>query len=106
MEFALLVYGAEEAWAEMTADERRDYFDAHRVFGAGLRAAGVRVVYGSRLARPDSIADEKPRDDGEPEVGGIWVLDLPTEGEAAAWAARLPLKPGDLVELRRCERGG
>jgi hypothetical protein len=104
MEFALLVYGAERAWAEMTGEERRDYFDAHRAFGAGLRDAGVRIVYGSRLARPESMADEKPREDGEPELGGLWVLDLPSEEDATAWAERLPLKPGDLVELRCCER--
>ena len=106
MEFALLIYGAERAWAEMAPEERGDYFDAHRAFSAGLREAGVRVVYGSRLARPDSLADADPRQDGEPEIGGLWILDLPSEQEAATWVRRLPLRPGDLVELRRCERGG
>ncbi|MFC4589587.1 YciI family protein [Sphaerisporangium corydalis] len=106
MEFALLIHGAESAWAEMAGDERQDYFAAHRAFGAGLRESGVRVVYGCRLARPESVADAKPRDDGEPELGGMWILDVPSEDEAVAWAERLPLKPGDVVELRLCEHGG
>ncbi|MFI7693540.1 hypothetical protein ACIBQ6_31055 [Nonomuraea sp. NPDC049655] len=39
------------------------------------------------------------------ELGGMWILDLPSEEAALEWAGRLPSGPGDRVELRRCDRG-
>ncbi|NUR90042.1 MAG: hypothetical protein HOY71_38705 [Nonomuraea sp.] len=104
MEFALLISGPERAWEELSEQERNALFSAHVDFSGRLREAGVRVVFGARLSRPDAAKGE-PRADGRPELGGLWVLDLPSEEAALEWAARLPAGPGDQVELRRCDRG-
>jgi hypothetical protein len=104
MEFALLIHGPERAWEEMSEQERSTHFSAHLAFREGLREEGVTVLFGARLARPDTLKAE-PREDGLPELGGLWILDLPSEESALEWADRLPRGPGDEVELRRCDRG-
>ncbi|GGS71932.1 YciI family protein [Nonomuraea spiralis] len=104
MEFALLIHGPERAWAELSEQDRTALYSAYLDFGRELREAGVTVVFGARLARPDAAKGD-PREDGRPELGGMWILDLPSEEAALEWAGRLPAGPGDRVELRRCDRG-
>ncbi|MGI5154030.1 hypothetical protein [Microbispora sp. CA-102843] len=94
MEFALLVYGAELAWTEMTAEERRQHFELHRDFGADLRRAGVRVVYGFRgWPAPNRPARNRERT-GSPSsvVSGSWTCRrsrTPSPGRSACRAGRV-----------------
>ncbi|MEU9046716.1 MULTISPECIES: YciI family protein [unclassified Kitasatospora] len=103
MEYALLVYGQETDWDRMTPEEREARFTANRAFGRELAEAGVRIAYGARLARPAAAEGEARAADGVPEVGGLWVIDVPSDQEALGWAAKLPVSESGRVEVRRCD---
>ncbi|MEU6220011.1 YciI family protein [Streptomyces sp. NPDC047022] len=104
MEYALLIYGPEVTWDRMTREEREERFCANRAFGRSLYEAGVGVVFGARLARPDFAVAEERAGEGVPEVGGMWLIDVESEEDARTWADRVPLFDGNHVELRRCDR--
>ncbi|MGW1166357.1 YciI family protein [Streptomyces sp. NPDC001153] len=103
MEFALLVFGQETDWDRMTPQEREERFTANRAYGRAMAEAGVRIVYGARLARPASAEHEGRAGEGVLEVGGLWVIDVPSEEEALSWAERMPLSDAGRVEVRRCD---
>ncbi|WP_037605767.1 YciI family protein [Streptacidiphilus rugosus] len=103
MEYALLIYGPEVAWDEMSENEREERFTANRAFGRAMFEAGVRVVYGARLARPDFAEAEPRAGEGVLELGGMWLIDVETEEEARTWADRVPVFGENRVELRRCD---
>ncbi|MET7618153.1 YciI family protein [Streptomyces sp. NPDC005408] len=106
MEFALLVCGEEKAWDDMPESERRERFEANLRYGRELHEAGVVIRYGAKLARPDVAAKGERAQDGRPEVGGLWILELDSEEAALEWAARMPVSPGNVVDVRRCDRPG
>jgi hypothetical protein len=106
MEFALLIYGEERAWDEMSEQEREERFSVNRAFGRELHDAGVTVRYGARLARPDLLADEPRAGEGALEVGGMWLIEVASEAEALEWGDKVPATPGNRVEVRRCARPG
>ncbi|MGF1432125.1 YciI family protein [Kitasatospora sp. LaBMicrA B282] len=105
MQFALLMFGQETDWDAMTAEEREERFTANREFARALVAAGVEIVYGARLGRPTVAEGEERAGEGVLELGGLWVVEVPSEQEALGWAARMPIGPAGRVEVRRCERG-
>ncbi|MFF2787691.1 YciI family protein [Streptomyces sp. NPDC058049] len=106
MEFALLVYGEERAWDDMSPTERQERYEANRAYGRDLAEAGVRVRYGARLARPGGATGEDRAAPGELELGGLWLIEVATEEEAREWARWMPVGPGNAVGLRRCDRPG
>lgn len=106
MEFALLVYGQEQAWDEMSQAEREERFAANRAFGQELYEAGVAVRYGARLARPELLADESRAAEGVLEVGGLWLIEVDDEEQALEWGDKVPVTAGNRVEVRRCDRPG
>ncbi|MEW1911105.1 YciI family protein [Kitasatospora sp. NPDC085895] len=104
MEYALLVFGQETDWDAMTPAEREERFTANRAFGRELAEAGVRIVYGAKLARPTAAEGEERAAAGVLELGGLWIVDVASEEDALHWAAKLPVSPGARVETRRCDR--
>jgi hypothetical protein len=103
MEYALLIYGPEVAWDSMSEAEREQRFTANRAFGRAMYEAGVRVVYGARLARPDFAEKDERAGEDVLEVGGMWLIDVETEAEARTWADRVPVFGENRVEVRRCD---
>lgn len=103
MEFALLVFGQETDWDRMTPQEREERFTANRAYGRAMAEAGVRIVYGARLARPVCAEQEERAGEGVLEVGGLWIIDVPSEEEALRWADRMPLSDSGQVQVRRCD---
>ncbi|MEV6791458.1 hypothetical protein AB0M87_05530 [Streptomyces sp. NPDC051320] len=104
MEFALLIFGEEKSWDQMSEAEREERFTANRVFGRSLAEAGVTVRYGARLARPEILEAEPRAGDSALELGGMWLIEVATEEEALAWGEKVPVGEGNRVEVRRCDR--
>ncbi|MFJ4191358.1 YciI family protein [Kitasatospora sp. NPDC089509] len=112
MEYTLLIHGDERVWNALGEAEQAELDAAHARFGRELCEAGVGVRYGGGLRRSCSArlvvpggGEETPVSDGpyregHEHLGGLWVIDVPEESEAVAWARRMPAAPGDLVEVR------
>ncbi len=66
--------------------------------GAGLQlpetATTVRMSGGQRLVQDGPYADTKE------QLGGYFVINVPDLDAALEWAARCPVQPGSVVEVR------
>jgi hypothetical protein len=84
--------------------------EGHMKLGEALRAAG-KVVAAERL-RPDSDGSRVRVKAGYPQVmdgpfaetkeaiGGFYLIECDTKGEAVDWAKKVPLGEGGFVEVR------
>lgn len=110
MKFSILSYETPDNLAARSDDRREQvigavyrYIDDMRqagifVGGAGLElphtATTIRFRDGERLVQDGPYADTKE------QLGGLFVIDVPDEATAVAWAKRCPFEPGRVVELR------
>lgn len=110
MKYALLIYESPEDFAARTADSAPDYWAAwqsytqtlaqsgHMTGGSGLQgpetATTVAVAGGKRTIQDGPFADSKE------QLGGFYLIDVPSLDEAIEWAARVPVSERGRVEIR------
>ena len=92
-----------DRWEAASEEQQLAFFEGLEAFTAAVREHGE-VVLGEALARPDravtvrgSTTTDGPYAETVEQVGGFYVVDLPSQ-EAAADAARL--LPVSSVEVR------
>jgi len=110
--FLLLIYGDEQRWNAMSADEMRAHDAAHVAFSA---AAGTRIINGEELESPSKArslrrrhstrapaATDGPFMETKEILGGYYLLEADNLGEVEALAALLPEVQADHsgVEIR------
>lgn len=110
MKYLLLLYDDADAVAAMSDTERRAIVDEHIAFARMLRDRGAHL-FSEPLGDP-STARTVRIVDGEPTVtdgpfleakealGGFYVIECETEGEAIEIAGQVPRSPGLVTELR------
>jgi hypothetical protein len=108
MQFALLIYGDEEAEASMPPEGSRQMMEGYRSFGQrnaeaiqggdALRptatATTVRVRNGERMLTDGPFAETREH------LGGFYLVDVPSIDEAVALAAEIPGASTGSVEVR------
>jgi hypothetical protein len=111
MRFTILTY-------ESTGDfaRRKNDFPAYRdgwmAYGAALREAGV-LVAGAGLQPIDTATTLRTKDgrrdvqdgpyaDTKEQLGGFYVIEVPSLDVALEWAAKCPALPNGAVEVRPC----
>jgi hypothetical protein len=112
MHYTLLFYESPEDFSHRTDPERQqEYWAAWPQYVKSLHDAGV-VVGGAGLQSPETATTLRLRRDGEPlvqdgpvadtkeQLGGFFIIDVPDLDTALAWAARCPVPPGNVVEVR------
>ena len=107
MQYMLLVYADEQAWTE--AERAACYLEstelAHRLKANGqfiataplqpvATATCVQVRTGKRLVTDGPFAETRE------QLGGYYLIDVPTLDEAIAWAARIPSAAHGCIEIR------
>jgi hypothetical protein len=111
MEFSLLIHGDENAWYGLPQAEQERMYAGHRTFMQSVREAGVKIVYSSELEGAGSarlvkttvdgpIVTDGPFSETKEQLGGYYVLDVPSIADAVGWAKQIPGLPGDTVEVR------
>jgi hypothetical protein len=109
MKVVALIYGHEGRWDAFSEEEQKAVYDLYRAFG---EAAGSKVVDGAELASTRSATTVRVRDgetivtdgpfaEAKEQVGGYYVIDVPSIEEAVGWAKKIPLLPGDKLEVRK-----
>lgn len=110
MRFSILSYETSDNLAARS-DARRDaLFGAVMRYIDELRAAGV-FVGGAGLELPNTattirfrdgerLVQDGPYADTKEQLGGLFVIEVPDEAAAIAWAKRCPHEPGRVVEVR------
>jgi hypothetical protein len=111
MEFVLLIHGDGEAYGSLTAAETEKMYEQHYAFMNAVKEAGVAMPYSSELAGPDKgrlvkhvgdqlLVTDGPFTETKEQLGGFYVIDVPTVEDAVGWARQIPTLPGDTIEVR------
>jgi hypothetical protein len=110
MQFMLLIYGDEEAWSSQTEEEGRATMEAYFAYTQALRDADVFVAGDPleptqaaktvRVRGGDTLTTDGPFAETKEQLGGYYLIDVPSEAEALEWAAKLPGAQHGSVEVR------
>jgi hypothetical protein len=109
MKYAMLITGDEEVMNRLPADggpispEFVAYTDA--MVKAGILVGGERLkstASGRRVRVRDgkAVVLEGPYAEAREQLGGFFIIDVPTEAEALDWARRCPAALQGTVEVR------
>ena len=110
MQYVMLMYEKPAAFAARSNEEKDAYWGAWTAYIAALNEAGVMV--GGQGLQPAPVAttlrlqdgkrhvQDGPYADTKEQLGGFFVLELPSLDEALNWAARCPAAADGAVELR------
>jgi hypothetical protein len=111
MNYTLLIYESKADFAIRNDPEKQQaYWAGWPHYVKALTDAGV-FVSGASLQPPDSATTLQLRDgqrlvqdgpiaDTKEQLGGFFVIDVPDLDTALDWAARCPVSPGRIVEVR------
>ncbi|HEX7967231.1 MAG TPA: YciI family protein [Stellaceae bacterium] len=110
MKYMILIHMDEQAFAGLSQAQIGERFGAYMAYTKALREAGV-MVDGARLQPVKTGATVRVRDgrrqvqDGpvaetKEQLGGYYVIDVPSTEAALDWAARCPGASFGAVELR------
>lgn len=110
MQFAFLVYETAAAFETRTKDEKDSYTAAWRIYHNTLLEAGI-YVGGDPLQAPETATtvriqegkrqvQDGPHADSKEQLGGFFLLELPSLDAALDWAARCPAASMGEVEVR------
>jgi hypothetical protein len=110
VQYMLITYETEAAFAARDGTDAPGYWAAWRAYTEALQAAGVlrsgnallpattattlRTNAGKRLVQDGPMADTKE------QLGGYYVIDVPDLDAALTWAARCPAASDGGVEVR------
>jgi hypothetical protein len=110
VEYMALIYADEAVWERFSDGEREAAYEQYREFATAASDAAV-LVAGDELG-PTAAATTVRRRDGKQlgtdgpyaeakeALGGYFILDCPSFGDAIAWAARIPAATHGAVEVR------
>ncbi len=114
MQYILLIYGNEEmrnqAMAGMSEDEQNAEMGKWFAYTEELRQSGVHVA--GEALHPTPTASTVMVPNGEPlvtdgpfaetkeQLGGFYIIDVPSKDVALEWAAKIPSAPYGPVEVR------
>ena len=105
MRYLILLWGAPQGEAELSADARRRIVEEHMELSMRLRERGQLVVgepleAGGKVVRSGLVTDG-PFVETKEQLGGFYVVEVESEDEALAVAREVPTSPGLAVEVRR-----
>ncbi|TMK70729.1 MAG: YciI family protein [Actinobacteria bacterium] len=110
MQYMLLIYDDESTWATMPEKERNHWYGEYTAFTNELRENGAFVaadqLQSSASATTVTVRDgEKLTTDGpfaetKEALGGYYLIDVASDDEAIAWAAKIPSAQFGRVEVR------
>ncbi|HZP65455.1 MAG TPA: YciI family protein [Rudaea sp.] len=110
MKFSILSYESPDNFAARSDARREAHFGAVFRYIAELKSAGVfaggaglelpHTATTLRLRNGERLVQDGPYADTKEQLGGLFIIDVPDEATAVAWAKRCPHEPGRVVELR------
>ena len=110
MQYALLIYGAEADYAELSAEAGKELYAEHERFGAmltergairaGMELASVSTATTVRRDGDDRVVIDGPFAETKEQLGGFYVVEAADLDEALEYAKQIPLPPGHKVEVR------
>ncbi len=110
MQYMLLIYGDEKAWANMSESEINKTMQAYVDYSNELAASGA-LLGGSELApvstattvrvrNGKALTTDGPFAETKEQLGGYYLIDVPNLDEAIKWAAKIPSATNGSIEIR------
>jgi hypothetical protein len=107
--YLLLIVGDDAAYGALSEEQGKEMYAGHAAFMDDLTRAGVRVVSsaelvpasGARTLHADGTVTDGPFAEAKEQVGGYYAIDVPSLDDAVEWARKIPLLPGDKIEVRK-----
>jgi hypothetical protein len=111
MHYSILVFESAGGFAlRSDAEASGEYWSGVQHYLQALRASGV-FVGGAGLEPPQQaksvrveaarhVVQDGPYADVKEQLGGLFIVDVPSIDEALDWARRFPHRPGQIVEVR------
>jgi len=110
MQYLLMIYADEKAYAARPADDQKRSFEAYMAYAEALKKSGA--LLGSNRLRPTGdattvrVANGKtqvlngPYVETKEQLGGYFLIEAPDLDAALAWAARCPGAEHGIMEVR------
>ncbi len=110
MQYLLLIYDDETMWDRLSEEESSAVIQRYWAFSRQAREAGV-MVGGARLHPTtaatsvrvrggERLVTDGPFAETKEQLGGQYVIDVPTLDDALDWAARIPGAAYGTIEVR------
>jgi hypothetical protein len=110
MQYMLLIYDDERAWAKKGAEEVQAVMQAYGRYTEELIAAGV-MRGGSELApvttattvrvrNGKALLTDGPFAETKEQLGGYYIIDVPDLDAAIHWASKVPSALSGSIEIR------
>ena len=110
MEYMLLIYNDENAWASLPDSERnsiiREYFDLtgemrdHGVYITGAPLQPTTAGSTVRIRDDEQLVTDGPFAETKEQLGGYFLIEADSDEEARAWAAKIPAARYGSIEVR------
>lgn len=110
MEYILLLHSQEGGWDKIPPEEQNRWMKAYSDFTEALIKAGAYKggarLQGSKLAatlktkQGKILVTDGPFSETKEQLGGYYVIDVPTRRSAIAWARKCPATRHGVVEVR------
>ena len=105
-----MIYTDEQAWAALPDEERkaivREYYSLADELSSQSRYKGGAPLHPTSTATTVRVRDEEqvvtdgPYAETKEQLGGFFLIEAGSPGEAAAWAAKVPAARYGAVEVR------
>ena len=110
-QYLLLIVGDDDAYGRLTEEETKAVYAGHYAFMDELQKAGVAIVSSAELEHPrtartvlaDGTVTDGPFAEAKEQVGGYYMIEVPSIEEAVAWGKKIPLLPTDKLEVRKAK---
>jgi hypothetical protein len=114
MQYLLLIYEDETALSSMSESARKEVFDGYFQLTKDLRTAGV-MLGGEPLVSTShattvrrragrTTVTDGPFAETKEQLGGFYLIDVPTLEDAQRWAARIPAAATGSIEVRAVQK--
>jgi hypothetical protein len=110
MQYMILIYDDEKAWASMSEEEMNKGFAEYMTYSKEMALAGV--MKGGASLHPTMTATtvrnkngkttttDGPFAETKEQLGGYYLIDVPNLDEAIKWAAKCPAAKNGSIEVR------
>jgi hypothetical protein len=110
MKYALLIYAAEQGWAEKSEEEQGRMYAEYMNYTIELKKSGKMLsceplnptptATTIRVRNGKTVPTDGPFADTKEQLGGIYVVDVKDLDEAISWASKIPDAQNGSIEIR------
>ncbi|MBD0329808.1 MAG: YciI family protein [Thermoleophilia bacterium] len=111
MQYMLLIYDDEQVWERLDEDERNALMSEYFAYTEQLRRSGAYVAGEAlhpvgtaksvRVRDGEQLVTDGPFAETKEALGGFYLIEVDSDEEALAWAAKIPSSRLGTIEVRR-----